>query len=397
MKKPAALTLLVFLYSSSSKDDIIWETGGDILNLPLHDRLDIGHLSHIFDNKSESYKLFWFKAITDKVAEGETEMSFDCLINNMIADAWYMVTEYHLNLGPSDTLEKAVKRLSAISDLRPNEKKEKILDYLKDNEDRELRGYKRTLTLNVPYRLQAPFMKSMKGAEWHRSAGQLAMRINSEERLIYYFTKLKGLDSEIEVQKEWADYLIANSAIVKGWIELNLITYLQKRNPSVPGIVDKIYAPQERKLDKVKKYWNLLVETYKFYDIYGNNLLDKKDLSIDHFVPWSYVAHDELWNLHPTTKSINSSKSNNLPDWDMYFPLLGKMEYESYSLMWEYPKVHDEFEKCAREHINNQDVKMKLYREGLSEKEFTSSLNDIMMPVYQSAQNAGFGSWSLEI
>ena len=367
------------------------------MNLPLHDRLDIGHLSHIFDNKSESYKLFWFKAISDKVAEGETELSFNCIINNMIADAWYMVTEYHLNLGPSDTLEKAVKRLSAISDLRPNEKKEKVIGFLEESEDRELRGYKRTLTLNVPYRLQAPFMKSMKGAEWNRSAAQLMERINSEERLIYYFTRLNGLDSEREVQKEWADDLTANSAIVKGWIELNLITYLQKRNPSVPGIVDKIYAPQERKLDKVKKYWNLLVETEKFYDIYGNNLLNKKDLSIDHFIPWSYVAHDELWNLHPTTKSINSSKSNNLPDWDMYFPLLGKMEYESYSLMWEYPKVHDEFEKCAREHINNQDVKMKLYREGLNEKEFTSSLNDIMMPVYQSAQNAGFGNWSLEI
>ncbi|MBE5919975.1 MAG: hypothetical protein E7272_09045 [Pseudobutyrivibrio ruminis] len=26
-----------------------------------------------------------------------------------------------------------------------------------------------------------------------------------------------------------------------------------------------------------------------------------KDISIDHFVPWSYVAHDEMWNLNPTT------------------------------------------------------------------------------------------------
>ena len=26
----------------------------------------------------------------------------------------------------------------------------------------------------------------------------------------------------------------------------------------------------------------------------GNQMLTEKDISIDHFVPWSYVAHDEL-------------------------------------------------------------------------------------------------------
>ncbi|MDY5576621.1 MAG: HNH endonuclease domain-containing protein [Lachnospiraceae bacterium] len=40
--------------------------------------------------------------------------------------------------------------------------------------------------------------------------------------------------------------------------------------------------------------------------------MTENDISIDHFVPWSYVAHDEMWNLNPTTKSINSSKRNNL-------------------------------------------------------------------------------------
>ena len=33
---------------------------------------------------------------------GNTVQTFDQIINHMIMDAWYMVTEYHLNLGPSD-------------------------------------------------------------------------------------------------------------------------------------------------------------------------------------------------------------------------------------------------------------------------------------------------------
>jgi hypothetical protein len=30
-------------------------------------------------------------------------------------------------------------------------------------------------------------------------------------------------------------------------------------------------------------------------------------------LPWSFVAHDQLWNLTPTSPEVNSSKSDNLP------------------------------------------------------------------------------------
>lgn len=112
-------------------------------------------------------------------------------------------------------------------------------------------------------------------------------------------------------------------------------------------------------------------------------------------MPWSYVAHDELWNLTPTTRSINSSKSNYLPDWNVYFPMLCKMEYLSYHLIWEYPEVHKAFDKCAKEHLNNQEIKHKLYQKGLSEEELSGRLEEVMFPVYQSAKSMGFSNWIL--
>ena len=93
----------------------------------------------------------------------------------------------------------------------------------------------------------------MKGKEWNRSGKNLAERINQEQNLIYYFLPFRGLDTQIHIQKEWADYIERNHEIIQGWIELNLIQYLQRRNPSVPGIVDKLFPPKERNLDKVKK------------------------------------------------------------------------------------------------------------------------------------------------
>lgn len=367
------------------------------MQLPYSDRLDIAHFSRLFDNKSECYKLFWFQAIARKIKEGHTSITFEELIDEMIADAWYMVSEYHLNLGPSDALERVVHRLGKISNMKSCEKKEVILDYLAVCGDKEVLTMKRTLSQNVPYRLQAPFMESMKGKEWNRSGKNLAARINQEQRLMYYFLQFRGLDTRIQVQKEWADYIGQNYEIIQGWVERNLIQYLQRRNPSVPGIVDKLYPPKERNLEKVKKYWKMIVSIKPVCEIYGEERLNEKNISIDHFVPWSYVAHDELWNLTPTTRSMNSRKSNSLPDWNTYFPMLCKNEYLSYEMMWEYPEIHAAFEKCAKEHLNSQEIKHKLYQRGLSEREFFGRLEEVMFPVYQSAKSMGFSNWSLRV
>ena len=290
------------------------------MQLPKSDQLNIASLSRIFDNKSECYKLFWFQAILDHVCTGQQDISFEELIDDMIANAWYMVTEYHLNLGPRDTLEKAVNYIFSVTDMLPNVKRQEILDWLKDCKDPTVTKYKRDLTLNVPFRLQAPFLDGFRSDTWNCGSRELSERINQQKRLMYYFQAFSGLDTRIHIVPEWMDYLQENQEILWGWIQYNMILYLQRRNPSVPGISDKLYPPQERKLEKVKKYWRLLSGLSPIHEIYGDSLLAPDNISIDHFVPWSYVAHDEFWNLHPTTRAINSSKSNHLPDWEIYFP-----------------------------------------------------------------------------
>ncbi len=208
---------------------------------------------------------------------------------------------------------------------------------------------------------------------------------------MYYFDAIgTGLQSTIQVVPEWADYLQRNQEILEGWIQYNLIIYLQRRNPSVPGISDKLYPPQERKLDKVKKYWRLISRLVPIHEIYENSLIGPKEMSIDHFVPWSYVAHDEFWNLHPTTRSINSRKSNHLPEWEKYFPRFAEMEYRSYQMMWKYTEVHEAFDKCAEEHLNNPEIRQRLYRKGLSEEVFKNQLQEIVQPVFLSAKTCGF-------
>ena len=88
------------------------------MQLPYSEELNIEYFSRLFANTSECYKFFWFKAIVSKVADGKLELSYEELVDEMIADAWYMVSEYHLNLGPSDALERVVHRLGKISNMQ---------------------------------------------------------------------------------------------------------------------------------------------------------------------------------------------------------------------------------------------------------------------------------------
>ena len=363
------------------------------MQLPYSDELNIAAFSRLFDNKSECYKLFWFQAILGEVCAGRLDILYEDLIDEMISDAWYMVTEYHLNLGPRDTLEKIVGHIYQKTHMLPSVRKQDILNWLKCCEDPAVIKYKKDLTQNVPYRLQVPFFESLRPKDLDCSPKKQAALINQQRRLMYYFDVVSGLQTVIHIDPDWAIYLKENQEILRGWIQYNMILYLQRRNPSVPGISDKLYPPQERKLEKVKKYWKILAELESFHEIYGGIEITKSNISIDHFVPWSYVAHDEFWNLHPTTRSINSSKSNNLPDWEHYFPLLADLEYHSYCMIWKYDRVKTEFLACAKEHLNSPEIEYRLYRQGLDQKEFKLQLSEVIYPVYQSAKNCGFRRW----
>ena len=173
-----------------------------MIQLPCSGNINVERLAQLFDKMSESYKLFWFQAIVNKVISGKETLTYNELINEMIADSWYMVSEYKLNLGPSDTLENLVHYIYEISGMKTGEKKSYILGYLEQCKDKKVSDMKRTLTYHVPYRLQAPFVEAFAGSEWNISKQNLALRMNQEKRLIYYFSDICGMDTSIFIRPE---------------------------------------------------------------------------------------------------------------------------------------------------------------------------------------------------
>lgn len=378
----------------------------DIQHLKYKNDLNIDSFIHMLDDTAECYKFYWLDALLKLFSLGKTEIVFDDLINQMIADAWYSVVEYHLHLGPKNasgkimnSLERAVIKLSQLTNIPNDADRDTIILAVKEN-DRELHGEKDQLTKNVPYRMLSPFMHEVKGNDriWDQKKRLIAYieQLNKKECIPYQITDGAGLKKHVVINEEWQDFFMDNFVTISGWIEVKKVRYLQGRNPGVPGIIYKLVPEnnKQRKLRYVRNLWNTIIETKPVYDIYSEKLLGLNDFDIDHFVPWSFVANDELWNLLPMDSSLNSSKSNNLPQWK-YFELFAKNQYMMYESAKSSEKIMDKFKKCQRDNLVMPWSMEELYIAENDREAFIKVLEEKLHPVYDSARIQGYETWRM--
>ncbi len=167
----------------------------------------------------------------------------------------------------------------------------------------------------------------------------------------------------------------------------------------MPGIIYKLSPENEttRKLSNARDLWKSAVNygNLSVHDIYSGTELDIQHFDLDHFVPWSYVANDELWNLIPMEKRLNSSKNNKLPDWGEYFRRMAESQYRLYEVIFSHGEVRTRFEKCRRDNLNAIWATERLYIEGNSREQFINILEHNMKPLYDSAYLQGYGLWKL--
>ena len=124
-------------------------------------------------------------------------------------------------------------------------------------------------------------------------------------------------DGRIELHPDWAAYLAGNFAIVSGWAERRWIAYLQSRNPLAPAVSEKI-APPAARAPLTFQTWDWRRTIAEMPEpptcIYSGAHLGPDSFALDHFLPWTFVCHDALWNLVPVLPEANSAKGARLPD-----------------------------------------------------------------------------------
>jgi hypothetical protein len=133
----------------------------------------------------------------------------------------------------------------------------------------------------------------------------------------------------IQVNLLWSNYFLENAAVLKDFCYWNLALFLQRRNPNVPDIPNKLIKPATRNglSSQRKRFWDVVLQDRTDLKcIYTHKPLEIGKYAVEHFIPYSFVSHDLIWNLIPADISFNSIKSDKLPVLTKYFDSFFKLQ-----------------------------------------------------------------------
>lgn len=348
------------------------------MNLPQNIKLPVSSLSRIFENTTATYKFYWFVAIMDIVVkEHKTRISFWEIIAGMIAESWYPIHYFKLSFGKSDSLFVKSLEIQKEYHISIESDKEKIKAQLLDNL-KETRRFLKIFTLNVPYRFLSPWIRYTDDKEVIAKSQQF------ENNALYAIYK-----EEIVINDIWVEYMTKHYKILRDFAFWNLTEFLQKRNPNVPDVPSKLIKPIQRdSLTKQRKYWDSYIEiTGGINCIYTGKNIIAKEYDLDHFVPWSFVSHNLLWNLIPSDPSVNSAKSNNLPQLDKYLQPFASLHQDAMKILYEKNMNNKIFEDYLIIYDSIPDLI------NLSKSDFFNVFKRTFTPMVQIAENMRFKIW----
>ena len=289
-----------------------------------YNQLDIEAFSQMMKDPSYCYKFYWLEAVVHIISEGKNETTFDEIINEMIANAWYSVREFHIHLSGiqadglvRDGLERAILQLTELSDLPANASKIEIKNAIREHQA-GLKKTKEQLTNMVPYRALAGFFtRSNEVPDWG-SVKRITAYIQKINELVtplpYVLGDSSKLKKEVHFHPDWVAMIQDNTVNILGWIQYEKVKWLQNNNPEVPGLIYKLAPMDEkmRKLSNVRKLWQGIMKVQEIRDIFTGQPVKETQYDVDHFIPWSFVKSDNLWNFVLSCPKCNLKKKDSL-------------------------------------------------------------------------------------
>ena len=351
------------------------------------------YLGQVFNDTTNSYKLLWLLGLLSLLKRPNSQtLPLADILAEMATVCWHPVCLYRLTLGRQDKLQQAILEIQQASKLPPDAEAAEVRKFVTASSS--ARGQLDDFRRYVPTRFLSPWFKDQltgrKDSEKDRLIVQLAQTSQQGPLPSPYW--LDG--AQVRLNPSWRHFLLDNLGIVQAFAEYHFAQYLQARNPNVPGIVNKLSAPTERDLRLAREFWQFVRDRFqkagepqRFCDIYSDQPLIGR-FAIDHFLPWSFVAHDLMWNLAPVDAATNSSKGDSLPDLDTYLPRLVSLHVGAIEVARERPQLLEDYTEAFK-----LDVPALA---GLGEDGLRAKYRDVMASQAQIAANQGFlTGWKL--
>lgn len=363
---------------------------GDMI--PLSDVAGTVKLGQVFRRTTSSYKYLWFLSILDltvsrKLQSGKPlRLSMPEIVAQMIAKAWVPTQRFRLNFGHWDKMTQRIEELKTLKIARLDAADDerdviRVLNSLKsDQKAKYLEKIYKPLTRYVPQHFLSPWSGS-----------------TQKDNVNWALYKHLDQTDEIEISYPWAQYLQKNYQVLKGFALWKFAGYLEERNTNVPGLNQRLeFTGARGSLSAPTEFWlSYLINRKVKTDIYREPLVASDgsfSFHLDHFLPWHFVMHDQIWNLSPVNSNLNSSKSDRIPQVDQFIRqfALQQQKLLDFHLKLEQQGKAEDYFYAQYENFFGCEVS------ALSEMPETCLItlfSDRFQPMERTALNMGFERW----
>ena len=353
--------------------------------LPASEHIHVPALAAVFADTTNSYKFYWLLSILDSLRDnGSPRMAMQDLSLRMLAGVWYPLDYFKLSFGRRDSFKLIAEFISQHLQVNNGPYAPSLLKQLGTlpaAEQVKLQRQVKKLIKWVPYRFIRPmFALEARGLHDPKVNALVIASANSSTRAPYWFD-----GDSIVLHEAWVHYFQQHQAILRGFTCWHLVRFLQKNNPNVTGLTEKLERPGVRNLTVANQFWkSYLAEHTGLPCIYSGQPVTNENLSLDHFLPWSFVAHDQLWNIVPTPKAVNSAKNNWLPSLERYFEPFAQLQFAAFQFHVDhgrYNLLEDYYLLFAQDLVTIRQMPFQWFHEQLQRQ---------VLPRLQTARNLGF-------
>ncbi|WP_175639280.1 HNH endonuclease [Metabacillus schmidteae] len=241
--------------------------------------------------KSSTYKYALIKALIENLYQinEEFELTYDQLAYSFTKIYWNLIVHHNLlnqNRGKTARVVSIIKEEQNKNGI-PSEM---VFDKIDDS-----------LQVKLVNRVKTTMKENVYGALYGDTRGSF-----------YAFDHKKEV---LKLNPSVHAFMLNYQRLIVNLTNYHMAAMIEQLNevPSINYLLGKVESIAKR--STLKPFEKILLTYFQAECFYcGKKLSDsKRETHVDHFIPWSFVQSDHIWNLVLACHTCNSSKSDKLP------------------------------------------------------------------------------------
>ncbi len=274
-------------------------TSGRYIERQLSDDEMWSAFANLFSNKSvkdTSYKFGFLKAILDNLynVDDNLVLTFDQLFLKFAEIYWNLVLKHHIAQKNPGKLNRKSKLETVLYEVQS----------------------KYAIQDNIPFESITNEMKMHVGNRTKAECkGNVVGALYADLNCLFYSFEVNGT-GWIQLNPQMYRFVCKHKVALEKLNYYEWAKFLEKINneKAVDHLLSKIDESTMRTRKSLMYYRDILFQEFENKCFYCGNTVQIGKVEVDHFIPWSFIKDDNLWNFVLACRNCNNKKRDKLAD-----------------------------------------------------------------------------------